>query len=875
MKKYLMLVALLGSLLSKAQEITTISSGAGTRHFAPAGLDTFYTINNTGMFRRVTRLNVENVPLNINLGSVRDMTYWQAGVWLATDSGLVRWENGVTTTLSLRAGNFIANDIRRLLVFGNQLAVLSASGISVNNGTNWQHFSQVTPGFPLQLPTEMRASSNGFTFVVSDRVYHFRNGIFSSFAHGLNDTISLALQNSQGFYFLMSRTCLYQRNLAGNTDTINQIPSASYDIQLLDGSLGVVSQTGAYFGHFDGDRWTFRYGPYVTPTHGNVAKIMAMPDNRLIIQRQGQIVSIARPNFIGTANTERRNILDINNIKALFSSNGNMFWDEGASGNSAFSLANSGSHTSRPTELSHGAGWWIGGLSQGQLYQTAQTYNQSSTSLAQFSPGTLNAQGVRDTNESVSRVWKISRKEIADFNWAWAQGLVQNGTYRPSYEMRTWPGNRVGSTEMLAPFVDRNGDGIYNCLHGDYPNIKGDLALWWVMHDVTTERSWPGLGLEVSSMAYAFVCPTVSTADSSINYSIFLDAKITNRSARTYDSTIIGFFQDFEIASMRGTLVGTDVNGNGMYAYARSNLDTFSGGFGTQPPALGTYWLQGPTADLADGMDNNFNGVVDEVGEIIAMTNATYFLNQLDVRRGNPNSPAHFRNLSAGRWLNGEAWVYGGSGISSSPGSTSMNTRFVLPGNADSIGRSINGTLSSPVMLPFLWGTDGQNLANDIDLPGGQNAFYDIRMVSSCGAFQFAPGASKTVSLAFIYSRGASDNLSSVQKLILNDAPRVKQWYQQNQFPSCLDLSTVSVPENANMLLRSYPNPASHELYVDLGSETELRLSITDMQGRMIQEKLLQGQTHYRIDLPAVQPGLYFLHWSQGNAHKVEKLIVH
>ena len=44
----------------------------------------------------------------------------------------------------------------------------------------------------------------------------------------------------------------------------------------------------------------------------------------------------------------------------------------------------------------------------------------------------------------------------------------------------------------LAPFVDQKGDGIYDPTEGDYPDIEGDQAIWWVMNDVGGDKRLDG-----------------------------------------------------------------------------------------------------------------------------------------------------------------------------------------------------------------------------------------------------------------------------------------------------------------------------------------------------------------------------------------------
>lgn len=877
-QKLLLLLFLTGcwEMQAGAQDVRFFEVFTPFNQMAPMNTDTVFTVDQSNAVRRVTPISSQVIPVQLPTGtSVRDMLFLNQALWFATDSGVVRSTNGQTDVWSTARGNFVSNDIRQLLAYNNQLAVLTSAGISLFSGTSWTHFNSTTPGFPAVLPSRISASANAISFVSGNRVYALQTSGITSFAHGLADTLELAVQNNQGFYFLLSKRRLYQRNLAGVTDTIFERFGIQLDLLLMGNKRDFVAYSGGYYAHFNGQRWTFRFGTFSRVPAGQATHLHLVGSDKIMLRSQEFIFIIERPDFIGTINSEERSWLDINQVEALFHANGNMFWDQGLTGVSEYHVPKRVNKAQRSPELSHAAGWWIGGKSNGELFQTAQMFSEITSGGRQFESGILNSQGQPANERSLRRIWKINRKEIADFNWAWSQGLVQNGSYVPSFEFITWPGTRPGSTDVLAPFFDRNNDGAYNYLDGDHPLIKGDQALWWVMHDLPPQKFWPGLGLELQCMAYAFTCEkTIQPIDSVVNYTVFLDTRFVNRSNRTYDSTLISFFHDYELGGFRGSLLGTDVKGNGMYTYSRFEADTFPGGHGFSPPAMGTYWLQGPVADANDGIDNNFNGVVDEPGERISMSYSSYFFNSPDTQRGNPVSAEMSRNYSLARWRNGSPIVYGGSGQPGTTGTLPQAANFVFPGTSDSLGRTLGGTASGPVLLPSLWGTNGSVSSLDLNLPPPQNDFYDIRMVSGAGFFQLAPGASKEVSLAFIYSRGAGNNLSSVTKLLQNDAPRVRHWFNQAQYPSCLDLSTVSVKESSEALkLHAYPNPATNTLFVETNNEQPLHLRMTDLQGRLVLHVELAGQTNYRIDLPAAAPGIYLLRWEQNGFVKMEKLV--
>src|SRR5262249_33923030 len=133
---------------------------------------------------------------------------------------------------------------------------------------------------------------------------------------------------------------------------------------------------------------------------------------------------------------------------------------------------------------------WIGGRDQSNnLHVAAQTYRQSGSD---FWPGPLDTTNAT-TNASVclqyDKHWRVTRQEVSDF--------ISSGTLTP--DIQSWPGNgntALGQQHYLAPFVDVNGDGVYNTSDGDYPsydfsgsanccdNLHGDQSIWWVFNDM-------------------------------------------------------------------------------------------------------------------------------------------------------------------------------------------------------------------------------------------------------------------------------------------------------------------------------------------------------------------------------------------------------
>ena len=165
--------------------------------------------------------------------------------------------------------------------------------------------------------------------------------------------------------------------------------------------------------------------------------------------------------------------LDGNEVKAMFWNDGNFFWDK--VGSPSFNWPkNQGNH------YMLGAGIWISGIDDGgQLHVAAQTYNQNGIDF-QYGP-VCSDRNESSYSEKYNKVWKINKWEI-DYH--------KQNFFNPNYivpqNIFSWPGNgniQNGESQMLAPFIDADNDQLYNPLNGDYPNIKGDQALYYIFND--------------------------------------------------------------------------------------------------------------------------------------------------------------------------------------------------------------------------------------------------------------------------------------------------------------------------------------------------------------------------------------------------------
>lgn len=444
--------------------------------------------------------------------------------------------------------------------------------------------------------------------------------------------------------------------------------------------------------------------------------------------------------------------LDINNVRARIMNGGDMWWDLQSTPKYEIPKG-SGKYSAFAGAL------WIGGIDNaGQLRIAAMSYRQSGMD---FWPGpldTVNASIDDSTCWKYDRIFKLTKAEVDEFTHRYT-----DPNYTIPQDILDWPGNgntAKGQAHFLAPFYDRNGDGIYNPYEGDYPayalngqqqncehHLLGDQTLWWVFNDKGNTHSETGgtpMGLEIHAQAFAYA------TDDEINDMTFYQYKAINRSNATINQMWWGQWIDSDLGYYNDDYVGCDVQRGIGYAYNGDSIDGWNssplgpGMYGLHPPALGVDFLGGPLADANDGKDNDRDSIIDEPGERIMMSKFTYYNSDYTVM-GNPYQAIHFYYYLQGRWMDGTPMTYGGNAYNSSGPACD----FIFPGDSD----------------PYGWGTGGQPQAPWSELIIG-NPPADRRFLMSAGPFTMQPGAVKHVTVGVVWARDMNgDHLDGVQKM--------------------------------------------------------------------------------------------------------------
>jgi len=449
--------------------------------------------------------------------------------------------------------------------------------------------------------------------------------------------------------------------------------------------------------------------------------------------------------------------LETNNVRARIPNTGSLFY-------------NREPHVYRVPRFSNAnaifsSALWVGGMVNGQTHVSASRYGPW-----EFWAGPLDEQGNAPTDCVIyDRVYSVRRSDLDIFET----------TGEASRDLADWP------TGLGAPTLDAGGDLIELTLEplstrknrlidlaaGERPALLGDQAVWWVMNDrgnVHESTQSPPVGLEVHGHAYG-----IASTIAAINNTTMYNYRVFYRGTSRIDSLYFGLWLDHDLGDAGDDYMGSDSLLGMGYAYNADNEDIAGEGYGTPPPALGLMLLQGPSAD-SDGLDNNRNGLTDEIGE---RAHVAYVM-RVNKSGGNPRTGEDYLNHLKGRWNSGRRMTIGGEG-DTYPG-TPINYAFPGDPAQDEFWSMVN--------------TDGTGTAAPA---------RDMRFLVSVGPLTLDPGDEFDLTFAIVFALGA-DHLASVTEL-KKAAIYVKTAFDGSFF----NIPTGAIPSDAVGLLSPGDRAAS------------------------------------------------------------------
>ncbi len=288
--------------------------------------------------------------------------------------------------------------------------------------------------------------------------------------------------------------------------------------------------------------------------------------------------------------------IDANRINAAVLVHGDMWWNPVTLRAHCKFPADSKKHVGFAAAL-----WMSAYDDAGQLHVSAQTYRQNGND---YWPGPLDASGALDyaTSEQWAKIWKVRRSDVALH-----LSNIMHHTGNTPEAVLTWPakGNAYAAgkdgvpltiTEDMAPFIDVNGDGTYQPLKGDYPDIKGEQILFWVFSDngpSHDETSGKPLKVQVHALAYAYKRNTL------IDYVVYHDYTVINKSGQDYENMRMGIWEDVDLGYYLDDFIGFDSAHRMAVTYNGTNNDGVVAGhpdnsYGSNPPARGLTFIRIP-----------------------------------------------------------------------------------------------------------------------------------------------------------------------------------------------------------------------------------------------------------------------------------------
>ncbi|MBO8152000.1 MAG: hypothetical protein H0Z30_05855 [Candidatus Marinimicrobia bacterium] len=405
-------------------------------------------------------------------------------------------------------------------------------------------------------------------------------------------------------------------------------------------------------------------------------------------------------------------------------------------------------------------GFIIGGLVDGSPRVVGQTYVTGTVA------GWITESGPVSRDDERVKIWRIRPdyktlthsqlvQDAAELNMIDPKDVTEDMTkaimeqYAEDWE--NWPG------DLGAPFIDKNGNGVWDGSDVDEPGIaNADQVVWFVCNDMDKAASKAlygsdPIGIEIQVTAWAYAQPGAR-----LGQLIFKRYRIINKSGKTVENAYVAQWCDPDVGDAGDDLLGCDTTLGIGYAYNGYETDNSFDAFGLAPAAIGYDFFQGPLVPGVAGQDLNKNGIDDA---------EDYGLFEFKKRPGFINLPmTTFAWFSAGSDINDPdlgdytgtlQWYNMLRGYK--PFDDIENPQPWYVGNDPNLGTTKFPLAGDPVT--------GEG---DVDGTGKNFPPGDRRMALCSGPFTFAPGDTQDIVVAIIGGLGDS-RLSSVTDLKTTD----------------------------------------------------------------------------------------------------------
>ena len=372
---------------------------------------------------------------------------------------------------------------------------------------------------------------------------------------------------------------------------------------------------------------------------------------------------------------------------------------------------------------------------------------------SEFVPGTLSGQDGHIYEIHKVEVDAFLQNDFATFSSMSADLPITEGSERnsatlsfPTDDFLNWP------ADLGAPWVDANGDGVYNIEDGDYPDILGDQFHWYVMNDGDAATHTPlwntvPMNVEIQTSIFGF------NQSGALGNVMFIRWVMENKGTDELDSVFVSMWHDDDVGDATDDLVGCDTTLSLGYTYNDTDGD---GSYGVEAPAAGADFFQGPVivsdSDTASILTwNNTDGyhIKTMPGyKQLPLTSFAKYINGNDTYADPETAQETYNYMNGLVGLTGEPYI---------DPTTSEPSVFVHPGDPTS------------------------NLGWIDEDPG------DRRYLMTSGPFSFAPGDVQEV-VGCIIIAGGSNWSKSITKLKYFDQ------FAQAAFNANFDICSPPMP---------------------------------------------------------------------------------
>lgn len=468
------------------------------------------------------------------------------------------------------------------------------------------------------------------------------------------------------------------------------------------------------------------------------------------------------------------------------------------------------------------AGFWVGGLidlnfpSQPDLLRLSKVFYIDSD----FIQGPIRLNNRTGADPSYwNKTWKITRSAIQNHI-----NKFNTSDYIVPSELLDWPAHgKEGTAEILAPFIDLNGNSRYEPEKGDYPDIKGDEAMYFICNDARKGNQPEAMEIEVHGMVYGF-----NSTDEQLSNTIFINLKFINRSLFNYRNVYFGMYNDYDLGDPYDDYVGTDTALNMVYAYNGDRMDGPRQGipsYGASPPAIGMMLLNQK------------------------LTNSMYY--ELNTNgNGEPENSADFYDCMQSKFKDGSSLKYGGTGYLKSNGATNQDADYLFPGD------------------PTYFDANSWTESNTFSTP---NAPGDRRIVGSTKIDTLKIGSFFEVDLAYVFAENSLKDETNTRSVIdlKNLGIKIKALYDSGHINQTIKPAPI-VEKNYGPI---YPNPIGEGQSILIEDDNISTVEIYTIQGKLINRKD-KNNTSIRIEREDLAKGIYVIRLLGPSDSRSEKLIV-